>query len=314
MGIKQIKTKDKEEWLKLRKNYIGGSDAGAVIGTNPYKSAYTLWAEKTGKIPEFEGNLTTEIGSFLEEKVADLFEQQTGKKVIRRNATLVNEEYPWACADLDRKIVNENAALECKTTNSFPIIRQIRGNEFPDQYYAQCVHYLAVTGYDKVYLAVLSECRRFDIFELERDQAEIDALMKSEEEFWGFVETNTPPAVDGSDSTSDTLLALYPESNGNTIDLMPMEEELNQYWSLKAQNANISGLMDEKANLIKDYMKDAEKGVFGNYSVSFKSQVRRGFDYKKLIADRPDMDFSAYFTESESRPFQIRKKGEKKNV
>lgn len=314
MAIKQIKTNTKEDWLKLRRNYIGGSDAGAVIGMNPYKSAYTLWAEKTGKIPEFEGNLTTEIGSFLEEKVADLFEKQTGKSVIRRNATLVNDEYPWACADIDRKVVGEQALLECKTTNSFPIIRQIRGNEFPDQYYAQCVHYMAVTGYDKVYLAVLSECRRFDVFELTRDQAEIDALMKSEEAFWEYVKTDLPPVVDGSESTSDTLLALYPESNGDTIDLMPMEEELNQYWSLKAQIADISTLLDEKANLIKDYMKDAEKGVFKDYSVSFKSQVRKGFDYKSLIADRPDMDFSAYYTESESRPFQIRKKGAKKNV
>ena len=55
--IKEIPYQDKDEWLSLRKGYIGGSDAGAVLGMNPYKSAYSLWAEKTGKIPEFEGNL-----------------------------------------------------------------------------------------------------------------------------------------------------------------------------------------------------------------------------------------------------------------
>lgn len=44
--ITQIKTGSREEWLELRKKYIGGSDASAVIGANPYRSAYALWAEK----------------------------------------------------------------------------------------------------------------------------------------------------------------------------------------------------------------------------------------------------------------------------
>ena len=43
----------KEEWTALRSTTIGGSDAAAILGLNPYKSPYALWAEKTGKvIPE----------------------------------------------------------------------------------------------------------------------------------------------------------------------------------------------------------------------------------------------------------------------
>ena len=311
MAIKEFEWKDRDEWLAIRRKYIGGSDAGAVIGMNAYKSAYTLWAEKTGKIPEFEGNLITEVGAYLEEFVAKMFQEKTGLKVRRKNRTMVNDLYPWACANVDRVIVGQDAILEIKTTNSFPIMRQIRGAEFPDQYYSQVVHYMAVAGCERAYLAVLSNCRNFDIFELERDQAEIDALMKAEEEFWEHVKTDTPPAVDGSDSTSDTLVSLYPESNGNVVDLTPMSMELDEYWAIKAQIADLTNLLDEKANLIKEYMKDAEKGVFEDYSVSFKSQVRTTFDSKKLIADRPDIDFSAYEKQSESRPFQIRKKVKK---
>lgn len=310
--MKEITWKTREEWLGIRKNYIGGSDAGAVIGMNPYKSAYTLWAEKTGKLPEFEGNLTTEVGAYLEEFVAKMFEEQTGKKVRRKNKVLVNEEYPWACANVDRLIVGEKAILEIKTTNSFPIMRQIRGNEFPDQYYAQCVHYLAVTGYEKAYLAVLSNCRNFDIFELDRDEDEINALMRAEESFWECVTSGNPPMVDGSDSTADTLVSLYPNSNGEVIDLTPVATELEEYGAIKGQIADLEDLLQEKANLIKDYMKDAEKGIYGAYSVNYKSQVRSTFDSKQLIADRPDMDFSAYQKQSESRPFTIKiKKGTK---
>ena len=59
--IKEITYKDKAEWLSLRGNYIGGSDAGAVVGLNPYKSAYALWAEKTGQTPPFNGTVITEV-------------------------------------------------------------------------------------------------------------------------------------------------------------------------------------------------------------------------------------------------------------
>ena len=51
--ITKVKTANHEEWLKLRSQYIGGSDAAAVVGLNAYASPYSLWAEKTGKIPGF---------------------------------------------------------------------------------------------------------------------------------------------------------------------------------------------------------------------------------------------------------------------
>ena len=103
--IKEFSYQDREEWLALRRQYIGGSDAGAVMGMNPYKSPYALWAEKTGQIQEFEGNLTTEVGSYLEDFVAQLFTRETGKSVRRKNRMMVNSEYPWACADVDRMVI-----------------------------------------------------------------------------------------------------------------------------------------------------------------------------------------------------------------
>ena len=42
----------REEWLEERKKSLGGSDMGAVLGLNRYRSPYTVWAEKTGRIGE----------------------------------------------------------------------------------------------------------------------------------------------------------------------------------------------------------------------------------------------------------------------
>ena len=309
--IMEINYSNKAEWLSLRKNYIGGSDAGAVVGLNPYKSAYALWAEKTGKVPEFEGNLITEVGSYLEEFVATLFERETGKKVRRKNRMMVNEDYPWACADVDRTVVGENSIVEIKTTNSFPAMRKFKNGEYPESWYCQMTHYLAVGGYDKAYLAVLIGCREFKIFELERDESEIAALMAEEEKFWKLVETETPPAADGAASTSETISTLYPDSNDETVSLVAYEKDLQQYMALTAQIKELETLKDEMANRVKAFMGESGKGETSSYKVSWTSSERKTFDAKKFAADHKDMELSEYYKISSYRTFKVTEAKEK---
>lgn len=104
MEITKVKTANHDEWLALRSRYIGGSDAAAVVGLNAFSSPYSLWAEKTGKVPGFAGNLATEVGTYLEEFVAQKFAQETGKKVRKCNQSFLNSQYPFAIANIDRKI------------------------------------------------------------------------------------------------------------------------------------------------------------------------------------------------------------------
>ena len=306
--INEIGYKDKAEWLALRKQLgVGGSDAGAVIGLNPFKSAYTLWAEKTGRIPEFEGNLITEVGSYLEEFVAKLFERETGKKVRRKNRMLVNTDYPWAFGDVDRVVVGEKALLEIKTTNSIPIMKQLRNStEFPEAYYAQVVHYLAVSGLEKAYLAVLIGCRDFKVFELERDENEIAALMGAEEEFWnGYVKTNTPPPADGIASTTETISTIYPESNDETVSLMAYEADLKQYMTYTSLIKDVERQRDEVANRIKSFLGERGGGESNAYRVSWKSQSRRTFDSKAFARENPSIDLSPYYKETSARVFRV---------
>lgn len=301
----EIAYKDREEWLSLRRNFIGGSDAGAVVGLNPYKSAYTLWAEKTGKVPEFEGNLITEVGSYLEDFVAKLFEKETGKKVRRKNRMLINHEYPFACADVDRMVVGENAILECKTTNSFPAMKKFKNGEYPESWYCQMTHYLAVGGYEKAYLAVLIGCREFKIFELERDEDEIKVLMTEEAAFWDKVTRNVPPPADGEASTSETITTIYPESNDNTVSLMAYETDLKQYMTYTSLIKDVEKQRDEVANRIKAFLGESGRGESNNYKVSWTSSKRVSFDSKKFAADHADMDLSDYYKSTNVRTFKV---------
>lgn len=314
--IKEIAYASHEEWLSLRKNYIGGSDAAAVIGMNPYKSAYSLWAEKTGKIPEFEGNLTTEVGSYLEEFVAKLFERETGKKVRRKNRMLVNDKYPFAHANVDRVVVGENAIVEIKTTNSIPAMKKLASGEYPETYYCQSCHYLAVGEFDKVYLAVLINCRDFKIFEIERDESEIDALMSAEEDFWNnHVLTDTPPMADGTASTTEALSAIYAESNpGSEMQLFGYDRDLREYMSLATQIRNLKERQDEVANKIKAHMGETEKASSDSYKVSWASSKRETFDSKAFIAAHPNIDTAPYIKVTATRTFRVSEVKKKQGV
>lgn len=302
--ITKVKTSSHEEWKELRSHYIGGSDAAAVVGLNPYSSPYALWAEKTGKLPGFEGNLATEVGTYLEEFVAKKFEEQTGKRVRRVNHSFFNSDYPWAIANIDRDVVGEDAGLEIKTTSEMNM-RKFKGGEYPANYYCQCVHYMAITGKKRWYLAVLVGNKEFHVFTIERDEAEIAALMTAEQYFWELVKTNTPPEVDGYKATADTLFALHPDSDDTVVDLYGHSTDLDSFVALNQQIKELEERRNEAANKVKEFMADAGSGENDRYRVSWKTSTRRTFDHKRFMEDNPDIDLSGYFKESKSRTFRV---------
>lgn len=298
-----------EEWIERRRKSIGGSDAAAVVGLNAFVSQYSLWAEKAGKVPGFSGNLATEVGTYMEEFVAQKFAKETGKRVRRCNNIIYNPDFPFAHVNIDRDIVGEDAGLECKTTDSLNM-KKFKNGEYPSNYYVQCVHSMAITGAKRWYLAVLIGNRDFKIFTIERDENEIAALMEAEKAFWWFVQHDTPPAPDGSSATTETIKALYPESCGGKINLTAYDTELEQYIRLCRQIKELEAMRDEMANKVKVYMADAKSGESGSYRVSWASSDRKTFDVNRFRADYPDLDLTNYYNVSKARTFRVTERKE----
>lgn len=294
-----------DEWLKARMSGIGGSDAAAIIGLNPWATPYAVWADKTGRIPPKEDNEIMRQGRDLEQYVADRWMEETGKKCRRRTKILSNPDYPFALANVDRWVNGENAGLECKTT-SIMNLKKFKGGEFPETYYCQCVHYMAVTGAVRWYLGVLVLSQGFHTFVIERDEDEIKALMDAERDFWKYVESDTPPPVDGLDPTTDAINTIYDKTNGVAIDLFGAESTIQQYLQLKAQ---IKDLEAEKTRLeqsIKEELKDFETGRCGRYVVNWKGRQKNTFQAKDFSKDNPDIDLEGYYKTSKYRVFEIK--------
>lgn len=293
-----------EEWLAHRQKSIGGSDASAILGMNTYCSPYTVWADKLGKLPPKEDNEAMRLGRDLEDYVAKRFTEKTGKRVRRENNIIINPDFTYAHANVDRMVVGEDAGLECKTTSAMNL-KKFKNGEYPENYYVQCVHYLMVTGAKRWYLGVLILGVGFRDFVIERDEGEIAALAKSEEAFWEYVKTNTPPMTDGSDSTSETLTTIYPESNDNTVNLFAYEDSLRQYTAIGKQIDELKKLKDEAANNVKAFMGEAGKGESNNFKVSWSSYLKTTFDHKKFAADNPNLDLTQYYKSSNARTFRV---------
>lgn len=314
MPITTLKRPERDEWLAMRRSYIGGSDAAAVVGLNSYVSPYSLWCEKKGITPDFIGNLATDVGTYLEGFIADRFAQETGKKVRRNNFCIFNTDYPWAMADIDRDIIGEDAGLECKSTSALNM-KQYKGGMYPDRFYVQCVHYMAVTGKSRWYLAVLIGNNDFKVFTIERDEDEIAALMEAEKAFAELMASDTPPAVDGTEATEKAVRAQADASDidmDTVIDLSEREQLLDHYYDLKSQSDDIDREME---SIRQQLMTDMQKNALArtqHYKLSYRPQERRTFDWKALHKSYADLDLEPFFKTSRSRTLRIEVVGEGK--
>lgn len=246
----------KEEWLEERRFSIGGSEIGGILGMNPYASAYSIYCERKGLFPAFEGNLATDVGTCLEEFVAKKFAAISGYIVNRTNFIYRNECYPHLHASPDRVIRKKkarkdecpfSAGLECKTTSEFNA-GKVHGVDFPQIYYSQCVQYMMVCDVPVWYLAVLVGNREFHIFMLTRDpsvekpdwcegrvvvpEEDCRALWKAANDFWQLLENNTPPEPDGSDASAKAIKKVFADVKEGTADLWGQEDLLHQYMAI----------------------------------------------------------------------------------
>lgn len=311
------------DWLAERRKSLGGSDMGAVLGLNPYSSPYSVWAEKTGRLPDKEDTEAMRIGRDLEDYVCRRFMEASGLKVQKCNAILRNDKYPHLHANVDRLIVGQKAGLEAKTASALNASK-FTGGEFPASYYAQCVAYLAVTEYERWYLAALVMGREFHIYQMTRIQddtcpdwcdssvfvseEEIAALAEEARRFWEEnVEADDPPAVDGNKATTEALTTVFASRSGRAIEIYSTEvrQALRAYIKLKAEEKERKLLLDKQANIIREYMGEAETAVCTDGKVSWKAQARETFDRKRFEKENPNIKLDRYFTKTTSRVFKV---------
>lgn len=311
------KTLSREEWLAVRKQGIGSSDAAAACGIHPFLSMLELWMIKTGRMASnidegTDGYAPLYWGNTLEPMVAKYYQKHTGNKVRRVNAVLQHPDPDnhFMLANLDYSVVgsDEVQILECKTTGEHGAKLWKQG--VPLYVTCQVQHQLAVTGKTAAHICVLLCGHEAKIYKVERDERLIASIMEHERLFWQYVQTDTPPTPDHSESAARALKQLYPKPEPNSkIDFKNdggANKLFEQLLSYRDYMQELEQRHDQVKHQLQSLIKDHEVAVFDKGAISWKrSKDSVSLDTKAVIKAHPEFMEKFSKTRQGSRRFVV---------
>ena len=299
----------REQWLRLRRRGIGGSDAGAIMGVNPYKSILEIWMDKTNQIVVEETESESAYwGKRLEPVVREEFAKRSGLTVQPVPFLLQHEEHIFMLANLDGMVddpVYGRCVFEAKTSSAYKADEWANG--IPDSYYAQLQHYLAITGWAGAYIAALVGGNDFIYRFIPRDEAYIEKLINREASFWNYVKMRKMPPADGSKATVEFLKRENGKATDDSHIILPAESEkwLIQYQEASAELKAAEERKNEAESNLKLLMGSNEKAYVGKIEISWPNIVSQRLDSKRLKMDEPEL-YERYSNESQSRRFSVK--------
>lgn len=319
-----------EEWLLLRREGIGSSDAPVILGLSPWSSPWQIWLDKTGQIPpDTDQTEAMYFGSLLEDTIAKAVAERTGMHVEKANATYAHPEHPWMLASPDCIIHfdGEDGLLEIKNSGGYkmeewksgePDVDGVwRGGEAPSHYILQVQHQHAVMGTNIGYIGALLGGNRLCVVEVPRDDDLIATMIKVEGAFWrDNVQANVAPAIDGSPTTTDLLSQIFSDSDPYaTADLEPdVAAALVEYQRAGQDEAAAKERKTHAGNIIRNALGEAETAMFNGVNVAtWKPQVTERFDQKAFKEDQPEM-YAKYLNKAASRVLRIGRSKEAKQT
>lgn len=287
-----------------RKTKIGASDMAAVLGLDPWRSAYDVWLEKTADLEDLKENAAMQAGSLFEDGVLNWAGEQLGRKLIR-NQYRTLEGTPLA-SNCDAIVDPEGTPLEAKTTGLFgPVLGEWGedgSDHVPDRYIIQTHVQMLCTGSKLCHLAAFIGGRGFAMFELHFNHQVADIILEQAQSFWQRVHEVDPP--DDSKPNLEvlkrirrrpqTIADIDPDLAASYLDaterLKQAEKEREQ-----AQAALLAA------------MGDAEGARFGGERIfTYLPQRRRTIDSKSLRQDHPELA-EQYERETEYRVLRLSK-------
>lgn len=292
---------DKERWVEIRRNGIGGSDAGVLMGGNKYSTPLALYLAKKGHDP-FNGNASTEWGHILEDPIRQKTAESLGVRIETVPGTMRSRENPFMQANLDGLVWAESPVTIGLDTveglGGHEIKTSAKGDgwgpsEIPDGYYWQVQHYMAVTGLSWFLLTCfILSTKTAEHYIVMRNEDDIGRLVAAEREFWEVhVEADNPPEAEGGRKEEECLKSCgYPEEVELGDDTVDCLEELGRVrQEIKELEERESRLKNKVmlAMVSRLYDGQAEKCIAraGGWRVSCNMVSRLTVDRQKLKKD-----------------------------
>jgi len=301
-----------------------GSDAAAVLGISPWKTRLQLWQDKTQPaMPENTDPARLRVlsrGHRMEPYVCDLLAEETGLRVVTRNARYIDAEHRFLACEIDAEAVADGHFvdpqchvldavrwnIEIKTVSPFKAAEwgEVDTDAIPVHYTAQAQHGLMITGRAVCIFGVLIGGDDFRVYRVERDDETIAALRAREVAFWReHVETLIPPAPAGAAD----IERLFPRDTGAAVEAgTEALIAVNDLRDLTAEAAALERRIDECKGVIKRAIGEAARLTLdGRDLATWRAQTAMRFDQRAFAAAHPAL-FEQFIKTTTSRVLRLR--------
>jgi predicted phage-related endonuclease len=248
----------------LRKLAIGGSEIGAILGIDPDRDAFAIWAQKKGKLeatPEEDRPMYMWLGRLLEEGVLRIYQHITGRETVYLNDSRVDPERPWMVWTPDGLCKNERRGVDAK------VVRWDQSHkwgdtadEIPPRIIAQCWWYMAAADYNVWDVVALIGGQDVRIYQIDRDlEAEREMLFQAAEFYRRYLVGNERPPIGKSKEAERWLKQMFPKNRAPLRKATGAEAVLLNEYSRARISEALYTVRRERAEIeIKAAIEDAE--------------------------------------------------------
>lgn len=285
---------NRQEWLRERKNYIGGSEIAAICGLSSFdKTALDVYLSKVNpaivELTKDDPNYEAAYWGTKQEKIIAERYAEERNVIIQTQPTLIRHpKYPFIACNIDRWVGNREYILECKTAHFYKMKKwgDLGTDQIPESYLVQVAYYAAICDVPKVDIAVLIGGQDFRIYTYNRDKNLEEKLIKIGVNFWyNHVEKRIPPKCI---NTRDTF-NLFPQSNYQEI---VAEDNIIQKWeelkAAKAEESRIADTIEKLKTDIQEFMRDYDVLIdnHGNVIATWKNTAPRSLVDLKTFKEK----------------------------
>lgn len=307
-----IPTKDlpREDWLRLRQSGIGGSDISAIMGFNPYKTAYDLYHDKINDVVEDAQSDAAYWGTILEDVVAKEYALRNDCKVQKVNYMIRHPEFDFALANIDRAVINPSISgnvrlkdgklttdklLEVKTASEY--MKNVWGDEasdqVPDNYNLQCQWYMGITGVGECDLALLLGGNKYRQYNIKFDAELFEIMIDEAQNFWV---NHVSARVEPTPTTLANAKQKYATSTPDSVLNIAFDDDaviavVDRYTDLKEQEKELKEKLEQAQTDVINLIEDNEAlTIDGELVMTYKAQKgRETFDKKGCLKAYPQL-------------------------
>lgn len=288
-----------------RSQGVGGSEVAAILGIDPFKTAYDVWNSKVNGVRTDETYIMKR-GTFMEEFIAREFANAFNAVVWKPSSVLTHPTISFLYASIDRFYKlndgnNTTGVLECKDTT------KLISEPIP-AHYIQVQWYMMISKLQNGYLAYNTPFEA-KYFEIKSDANFQQMLITKVVDFWNnFVMTKTPPPA----HNLDDVKAIYKEvadgkivvANDNVKDLLIKILQLKN--SIKQKEVQI----EEHERQLFEFFGDAEIIIddVNDVLATWKATETTRFDIATFKKEHPEL-VANYLKTTSTRRLNITNKG-----